>query len=301
MSSIQNKFPSASREDWHALVSAALKGGDPQSLDRLDEDGLAIKALYDIASYAVASPNACAITRLPVSPTSHIAHGWDICQPVMANGSAKDINRLILDELQDGVGTIWLQGLQTAGLAGHLPAMMQDVVFDAAGIYLDAGNNAIAQIAAFADFAKKADTNLAASRFHANIDPFAPAADADLLASAFAYFVSTDAVDVPPGMFRAQGWQWHNQGMTAVQELAYILASLTEILRQGMARDIDPARLAKHMSASLALPADLFDGIAKCRALRRGWGGIVSALGLDPDAHRLCIHGAVSILSLIHI
>ena len=50
MSSTQSKFPSASREDWHALVSAALKGGDPQSLDRLDEDGLAIKALYDIAS-----------------------------------------------------------------------------------------------------------------------------------------------------------------------------------------------------------------------------------------------------------
>jgi methylmalonyl-CoA mutase len=107
--------------------------------------------------------------------------------------------------------------------------------------------------------------------------------------------MSADAGDVPPDMFRAQGWQWHNQGMTAVQELAYILASLTEILRQGMARNIDPARLAKHMSASLALPADLFEGIAKCRALRRCWGAIVSALGLDPDAHRLCIHGAVSI------
>ena len=66
-------------------------------------------------------------------------------------------------------------------------------------------------------------------------------------------------------------------------------------MRQGLARDIDPARLAKHMSASLALPADLFEGIAKCRALRRGWGGIIRALGLDPDAHRLCIHGAVSI------
>jgi methylmalonyl-CoA mutase N-terminal domain/subunit len=45
--------------------------------------------------------------------------------------------------------------------------------------------------------------------------------------------MSADAGDLPPDMFRAQGWQWHNQGMTAVQELAYILASLTEILRQG--------------------------------------------------------------------
>ena len=105
-----------------------MKGGDPQSLDRLDEDGLAIKALHDIASYEAASSDACAITRLPVNPASYIAHGWDICQPVMANGSEKDINRLILDELQGGVSTIWLQGLQTADLAGRLPAMMQDVI-----------------------------------------------------------------------------------------------------------------------------------------------------------------------------
>ena len=155
MSSTQSKFPSASREDWHALVSAALKGGDPQSLDRLDEDGLAIKALYGIASYAAASPDACAVTRLPVNPASHIAHGWDICQPVMADGSAKDVNRLILDELQDGVGTIWLQGVQTADLAGQLPAMMQDVVFAAAGIHLDAGSDVMAQIVAFASYAKR--------------------------------------------------------------------------------------------------------------------------------------------------
>ncbi len=230
MSSTQSKFPSASREDWHALVSAALKGGDPQSLDRLDEDGLAIKALYDIASYAAALPDACAITRLPVNPASHIAHGWDICQPVMADGSAKTINRLILDELQDGVGTIWLHGLQTPDLEGNLPAMMQDVILAAAGIHLDAGNDVMAQIVAFAAFAKKADTNLAALRFHANIDPFAPAVDADLLASGLDYFASADADDVPPDMFRAQGWHWHNRGMTTVQELAYILASLTEIL-----------------------------------------------------------------------
>ena len=60
--------------------------------------------------------------------------------------------------------------------------------------------------------------------------------------------------------------------MTAVQELAWVLASLVEIMRGGMARGLDLSDLASKLSASLALPADLFDGIAKCRALRRGWG-----------------------------
>ena len=92
-----------------------------------------------------------------------------------------------------GLARSGFKACKPSDLAGHLPAMMQDVVFAAAGIHLDAGNDVMAQIAAFAGFAKKADTNLAASRFHANIDPFAPAADADLLASALAYFVSADA------------------------------------------------------------------------------------------------------------
>ena len=47
----------------------------------------------------------------------------------------------------------------------------------------------------------------------------------------------------------------------------------------------------------------MFDSIAKCRALRRCWGGIAGALGLDPNAHRLFLQGAVSLrmFSLIDI
>jgi len=78
MSSTQNKFPSASREDWRQLVSAALKGADPQSLNRRDEDGLEIEALYDIVVPETVPNAACALARLPVNPAVHIAHGWDI-------------------------------------------------------------------------------------------------------------------------------------------------------------------------------------------------------------------------------
>ena len=295
MSSTQSQFPSASREEWRALVRAALKGGDPESLNRQDEDGLEIKALYDIAAVEAGSDDACAITRLPVNPATHMAHGWDICQPVMASGSAKDTNRLILEELQDGVGTIWLQDVRMADLAGALPMMMQDVVLSAAGLNLDAGNDVMAQMAAFSGFAKTRKMRLAALRFHANIDPFAADAEPVLLDDGLGYLATAEADDVPVGLFRAQGWHWHNRGMTAVQELAYVLATLTEILRQGMAKGLAPALLAPRLSAALALPADLFDGIAKCRALRRGWGGIIAALGLDPDAHRLFIQAAVSL------
>ena len=59
--------------------------------------------------------------------------------------------------------------------------------------------------------------------------------------------------------------------MTTVQELAFVLASLVEIMRGGMARGLDLSELASRLSASIALPADLLME-SKCRALRRGWG-----------------------------
>ena len=129
MSSVQNKFPSIDRNQWRAMVTATMKNKNSKSLDRVDEDGLEIKALYEIQGHenADAGKNtvtACAITRLPVNPEAHLAHGWDICQPVSADGPAEETNRLILDELSDGVGTIRLEQMPRANLAANLPMMI---------------------------------------------------------------------------------------------------------------------------------------------------------------------------------
>ena len=88
-----------------------------------------------------------------------------------------------------------------------------------------------------------------------------------------------DASQIPQGVFRLNGWQWHNQGMSQVQELGYLLAATTQIFRSGMAAFVSGADRALNRDEH-ALPADLFDGIAKCRAIRRGWAGVVTALGL---------------------
>ena len=76
MSSVQNKFPSIDRDQWRAMVRATMKNKDSKSLDRVDEDGLEIKALYEIQGHEApdAGKNtvtACAITRLPVNPEAH--------------------------------------------------------------------------------------------------------------------------------------------------------------------------------------------------------------------------------------
>jgi methylmalonyl-CoA mutase len=93
--------------------------------------------------------------------------------------------------------------------------------------------------------------------------------------------------DITDGVFRLNGWQWHNHGLSQVQELAYLLAAATQIFRSGTEAGLPAELIARKTSMSVALPADMFDGIAKCRALRRGWAGLVMALGLCADSYPL--------------
>lgn len=293
MSSFESKFGAADRSQWLALVTAALKNVPADQLCRRDEDDLEINALYDIQPDAMDAIAASA-SRLPMDPAAYLAYGWDICQPVTATARPQHVNRLILDELENGAGSIWLHDIPD-DLAQALPEMMQGIMLKAAGIYLDAGNGVMAHMAAFSAFCKTQDTALSALRFGANIDPFGPAMDPCLLERGVAYFNTASPEDRPAGLFRPNGWHWHNRGMTTVQELAYLLASLTQILRRGAAAGLDLADLARHVSVTIALPADLSDGIAKCRALRQCWAGITQTIGLDPAAQRLFIHGFVSL------
>ena len=164
----------------------------------------------------------------------------------------------------------------------------------AAGINLDSGDDVMEHLNCFSELARKQGKSLSALRFSANIDPFAYNAAVSLLDDGLDYLIHANKDDIPSdlfGLMAAMAQSWDDSGSGAL----FLLASLAEIMRGGMERGLDLSDLALRLSASVALPADLFDGIAKCRALRRGWGGIVSALGLDPNAHRLFLQGVVSV------
>ena len=83
-------------------------------------------------------------------------------------------------------------------------------------------------------------------------------------------------------LFRIDGWHWHNRGLTAAQELGLVTAGLVAVLRAADAQGVDAAAMARRLSARLALPADMFAGIAGCRAMRRLWDGVLASCGADP-------------------
>ena len=285
MSSPVLSFPLADQQQWQDLVTKALKGVAPDSLHHLDEDGLDIAALYQIDAASPAASDQVPVHRLTAHPAQRLAYGWRVCQPVETDAAPETVNAAILDELAGGATGIYLN-LGSAA-ATQLEQMLHDVVLGAADIVLDAGPHVGDALAVFAKMARGQGKNLSDISLDLAIDPFAPQADAALLAEGLHLMGGAGDADITDGVFRLNGWQWHNHGLSQVQELAYLLAAATQIFRSGTEAGLPAELIARKTSMSVALPADMFDGIAKCRALRRGWAGLVTALGLRADSYPL--------------
>ncbi len=301
MSSPVLSFPAADRQQWQDIVAKALNGTSAESLHRTDEDGLDIAALYQVEPRTDCSFGQVPVYRLTANPAQRLAYGWRVCQPVDGDGKADEVNDKILDELAGGATGVYLSLGPVS--ASDLKQMAHDVVLGAADIMIDAGLHVGSVLGAFEKLSHACDKTLSDIGLDLAIDPFAPQSDVSLLNDGLCVLCRTDERQIPHGVFQLNGWQWHNQGMSQVQELGYLLAATTQIFRSGMAAGLSAAQIASKTSMCLALPANLFDGIAKCRAIRRGWAGLVTALGLDADSYRLKLHSIPSLrmFSLIDV
>ena len=293
MSSPVLSFPAADRQQWQDIVAKALNGASAESLNRTDEDGLDIAALYQVEPTADNKSGQVPAHRLTANPAQRVAYGWRVCQPVDGDGKADAVNCKILDELTGGATGVYLSLGPVS--APDLEQMLHDVVLGAADIMIDAGSHIGDVMAAFEALSHRQNKTLSDISLDLAIDPFAQQSDGSMLENALGVLSRADERDIPHGVFRLNGWQWHNQGMGQIEELAYLLAAATEIFRSGMAVGLSAAQLAHKTSMSVALPADLFDGIAKCRAIRRGWVGLVTALGLNADSHHLQLQASPSL------
>ena len=108
MSSPVLSFPAASRRQWQDIVAKALKGVSAESLNRTDEDGLDIAALYQVEPTADTKSGQVPVHRLTANPAQRVAYGWRVCQPVDGGGRADEVNDKILDELTGGATGVYL-------------------------------------------------------------------------------------------------------------------------------------------------------------------------------------------------
>lgn len=91
-----------------------------------------------------------------------------------------------------------------------------------------------------------------------------------------------------------QGHPYHEGGASAVQELAFALATGVEYLRELADQGIAVDTAAPRIGMSLSIGGNLFMEIARLRAARLLWSRAVTAFGGNPSAAQLRLHGRTS-------
>lgn len=95
------------------------------------------------------------------------------------------------------------------------------------------------------------------------------------------------------------GYHMHEAGATAVQELAFTLADGMEYVRAAMAQGLDIDAFAGRLSFFFGIGMNFFVEIAKLRAARQIWAGIMRDLGAqNPRSMMLRTHCQTSGVSL---
>ena len=280
MSSHQTVFPAATRADWEAMATKVLRGAAIETLTRHDEDNLPVQALYPVEVEA-----SCQVGKI-IAPGGAVAdrltYGWDVAQPIWVSNNPAAIdqtNRIILDALESGATAVilWLE----QGASAHFAQLFDQVTLSAISLHLCGEEDGVVAYDALLRHALS--SGLAANMLRVTLG-------SDVVARGVADQKITSVLQafgdaLPRHIFDLSGLAWHHRGATAAAEIGLILAGAAALLRAAP----DPAVLARHLSATIGLSADILAGMAKVRALRLGWAGLLDAFGLNPEDYPLFI------------
>jgi methylmalonyl-CoA mutase len=320
-------FPPATYEEWRAAAEKTLKGApfEKRLITRTYEH-ISLQPIYnaeDIASL----PH---INSLPgfepfVRSTrvlGYVIERWDVCQE-LPYPTPREVNQAARDDLPRGLTALnlsldqaTLQGVDPdaapvnmVGAGGMSLASVDDaamlfdgVALDRTPLFVVAGASALPVAALILAAAERCGIA------HDQIQGCIGADPLGALAAQGALPLSLErSYDL---MARWTAWArthaprlrtimvathiYHNGGATAVQDLAFALATGVAYLRAMQKRGLDVDVVAPQMQFAFSIGSQFFLEIARLRAARMLWARVISAFGGGKEAQKMRIHGRTS-------
>jgi len=322
-SNLLAEFPPASFDDWRELVEAELKGApfDKKMLTATYE-GITLRPIYrreDVANlpHVNSLPGFAPFVR-GASASGYVKESWDVSQEIAVasptefnhaarNSITRGLNALnmVLDRAtRNGHDPDWAPaedvgcgGLSIATL-GDLDRSLEGVDLERTSLFVRSGASALPFAALLLALAKKRKKSTAQLRGCIEMDPLGVLAHEGRLPqsldgayremSALTRWAATNAPQLQTICVHSRAW--HESGGSAVQELAYTLATGVEYLRQLNKLGLDINTAAPRIRFAITVGANFFMEIAKLRALRMLWSRAVAAAGGNEAAQRISLH-----------
>lgn len=309
-----SEFAPHTLEQWKQAVIDSLKGADyDRAMLTKTHEGITLKPIYtkeDLEGkpWTDALPGQAPYTR-GNNPDGYTRQPWIVAQ-VQDEPSLTRLNKTILDELNRGLTCVQLI-LHPSTLNGKLPskadadkrgvplchlqdftAAVQGVDFTAVPLMITGNHSLLLTMGMLDAWAKETGFDL--KQLHGAIasDPFSdeePNYDALMQMTRWA---GQNAPHLRTILLDATVYE--AQGASAVEELAYTMASAHQILDELTRRGFNLERVAPRFVLKLSLGSNLFMEIAKVRAARMLWAQLIKSWNGSEDAQKIWIHGSTA-------
>ncbi len=263
-------FPSVSKADWIAQVGKDLK--DPQAYDSLRwllPEGFTMEPFYTVAE----------LDNLPLvelQGAQKIAPGWLNAPYYAIFDSKENAHRLALTSGADAL-VLGLNGLATPGITA-LSRLLNDIKLSEIPVFFY--------------------QNQPAAEFVRTLQMVVPyQLKGGLLSPPDDTTAEATRLTMNSPQFRTvsvSGQDFHNAGATATQELAFLLARLTDVYDGLTEEGLTIEQLVSKTTISVAVGTSYLPEIAKLRALRVLVVRFLAAYTTTIHASRLALHGTTS-------
>lgn len=307
MSRLLEEFPEHTYDQWHEAAVALLKGASFEKLlvTKTYED-ITIQPIYrqeDIADlpHRKHFPGSDSLVR-GGSVGGSLKSGWEVFQELRAS-SPEELNSLIHEGLNAGQSELNVVcGAHTGVSFDNKEAVamaLEGVAMDAISVWWQCGKSP----RPLADWWLKAAeaAGVSSTDLHGGFqnDPISDAvrhgAGSDSLSKRLDDIVTlTDEMAGKAPQLRticAVGDTWHNSRSSAIQELAYVIASVVAYVEELKERGVEPEVSLPRIRIRLAVGSDYFMEIAKIRAARWLWSRVADAYGVNAPVQ---IHASTS-------
>ncbi|MCA9523870.1 MAG: hypothetical protein KC609_23030 [Myxococcales bacterium] len=285
---LNQEFEAATYSQWRALVESELKGADFEARYHARRtDGLTIEPLYSAdhrrALDVEGTPGAFPFLR-GSAPTA----GWTICAAYDGRGgSGRDeaLANEIAADLDRGSGAIWLMDRPSAGGQPiDVPALLARFSDAALTVFVESPANGGPSTDALRSALSGQNRAPDAPSGGASCDPYSEtltlgpeSLDTRLDEAVQAVAAARDRPRWSPVVLSSL--PYFDAEATAVGEIAYLAASLVDLLRRVDAAGGDAEALARKLVVRVAAGDEVYLEIAKIRALRVIWARVLELCG----------------------
>ena len=321
---LSKEFKTPTYNEWKDKVEADLKGASfEKKLITKTYEGIDLKPIYakedlkDTDGY----PGFGNYKR-GTNASGYLKNDWLISQE-FTYGEADEFNRALKHDLKRGQNSINISldratqlgldadyastedvgkgGLSVSGL-NSFSRTLNDIDITKYPLFIQAGFSAVPMLSILSAYAKETNTDLQKINGSVEADPLGfLAAEGQLpITLDFAFdkmkasvlWTKTNAPDIKT--INVSSIPYHNGGASAVQELAFVIATAVEYLRELVKRGVDVDIAAHSFKLTFGVGPFFFMEISKFRAARILWKNIVDSFSGKQESAKIFIHGKTS-------